>query len=233
MIPIRDNIRSRSTPVVMYGIILLNIIIFYKELTISNSALNSMINAFGLIPFDFMQGLSKSPANFLLYIPLVTNLFLHGGWMHIIGNMWYLKIFGDNIEDRIGHGGFLLFYVLCGVMANVAQIIIDPTSTIPTIGASGAISGVLGAYVICFPWAKISTIIPIFFFFTMIDVPALVFLGFWFYLQLLNGTASLTMVGSNVAWWAHIGGFLAGMILIVLLPQRRYWDTGQVYRPID
>ncbi len=233
MIPIRDNIRSQSTPIVMYGLILLNIVIFFKELSGDNYALTSIIDAFGLRPADFIQGIFKSPDNWHLYVPLVTNLFLHGGWMHIIGNMWYLKIFGDNIEDRIGHGEFLFFYIFCGVVANITQITIDPTANIPVIGASGAISGVLGAYLVCFTWAKISTLIPIFFFFTVIDIPALVFLGLWFYLQLLSGTASPTSVGSNIAWWAHIGGFLAGMILIVLLPKRRYWSTGKVYRFMD
>jgi len=220
MFPIRDNIPSNSTPFVMYGIILLNAFIFYQEMIISDSELEKMMSFSGLVPFDFMQGLSANPANLFLYMPLVTNLFLHGGWLHIIGNMWYLKIFGDNIEDRMGHGIFFLFYILCGVVANVVQILIDPSSHIPTIGASGAISGVLGAYLVSFPSAKVSTVVFLFIFFTVIDIPALLFLGLWFFMQLQSGAASLNMVGTNVAWWAHVGGFLAGMILVNLFPKR-------------
>jgi len=223
MIPIRDNNPTYSKPFVMYGIILLNVYVFYREVVISDPMLQRIIFDFGLVPAELVQGVTQNPLHLGIYIPLITNLFLHGGWLHIIGNMWYLKIFGDNIEDRIGHGQFLLFYILCGIVANVAQVIIDPASQTPTIGASGAISGVLGAYVLCFPWAKVSTLVPIFFFLTIIDIPALLFIGFWFYLQLLSGTAALTTAGSNVAWWAHIGGFVAGMILVVLFPKRQYY----------
>lgn len=220
MIPLRDNIRSRSIPLVMYGFILLNGYVFYQELSMGDAALTRVIHTFGVKPYDFLQGLANQPGNLFLYVPLITNLFLHGGWLHIIGNMWYLKIFGDNIEDRIGHGNFLLFYLICGVAANLVQIILDPAARVPTIGASGAISGVLGAYLVCFPRAKVSTLIPIFIFFTIIDIPALLFLGLWFILQLQSGAASLVMAGTNVAWWAHAGGFLAGMLLIPLFPQR-------------
>ena len=220
MFPIRDNIPSRSTPFVMYGIILFNACIFYNELVVSDAELEKMVGFFGLIPFEFMQGLSANPVNIFVYVPLITNLFLHGGWLHIIGNMWYLKIFGDNIEDRMGHGMFFLFYILCGVVANIVQIIVDPASQIPTIGASGAISGVLGAYSVCFPSAKVSTVVFLFIFLTVIEIPALLFLGLWFFMQLQSGAASLFMAGSNVAWWAHIGGFLAGMVLVNLFPKR-------------
>ncbi|MBP2639543.1 MAG: rhomboid family protein [Firmicutes bacterium] len=221
MFPIRDNIPSRSTPFVMYGIILFNACIFYNELVVSDAELEKMVGFFGLIPFEFMQGLSANPVNIFVYVPLITNLFLHGGWLHIIGNMWYLKIFGDNIEDRMGHGMFFLFYILCGVVANIVQIIVDPASQIPTIGASGAISGVLGAYSVCFPSAKVSTVVFLFIFLTVIEIPALLFLGLWFFMQLQSGAASLFMAGSNVAWWAHIGGFLAGMALVNLFPKRQ------------
>ena len=221
MFPIRDNIPSRSTPFVMYGIILFNACIFYNELVVSDAELEKMVGFFGLIPFEFMQGLSANPVNIFVYVPLITNLFLHGGWLHIIGNMWYLKIFGDNIEDRMGHGMFFLFYILCGVVANIVQIIVDPASQIPTIGASGAISGVLGAYSVCFPSAKVSTVVFLFIFLTVIEIPALLFLGLWFFMQLQSGAASLFMAGSNVAWWAHIGGFLAGIVLVKLFPKRQ------------
>jgi len=221
MFPIRDNIPSRSTPFVMYGIILFNAYIFYNELVVSDAELEKMVGFFGLIPFEFMQGLATNPVNIFVYVPLITNLFLHGGWLHIISNMWYLKIFGDNIEDRMGHGMFFLFYILCGIVANVVQIMVDPASSIPTIGASGAISGVLGAYSVCFPSAKVSTVVFLFIFLTVIEIPALLFLGLWFFMQLQSGAASLFIAGSNVAWWAHIGGFLAGIVLVKLFPKRQ------------
>ena len=221
MIPIKDNIPSRSVPVVLYALILLNAYVFYQELTVSEDDLEMLLEHFGLVPADFLDGWKRSPWNPSLYIPFVANLFFHGGWLHIIGNMWYLRIFGDNIEDRLGHGGFLLFYLLCGVAANAAQIYVDPVADVPTIGASGAISGVLGAYLVSYPGAKVKTIIPIFIIFTVVEVPAVLFLGIWFLAQLQSGAASLSMAGTNVAWWAHIGGFVAGMVLIVLFPRRR------------
>ena len=221
MIPIKDNIPSRSVPVVLYALILLNAYVFYQELTVSEDDLERLLEQFGLVPAEFLDGWKRSPWNPALYIPFVANLFFHGGWLHIIGNMWYLRIFGDNIEDRLGHGGFLLFYLLCGVAANAAQIYVDPVADVPTIGASGAISGVLGAYLVSYPGAKVKTIIPIFIIFTVVEVPAVLFLGIWFLAQLQSGAASLAMAGTNVAWWAHIGGFVAGMVLIVLFPRRR------------
>ena len=221
MIPIKDNIPSRSVPVVLYALILLNAYVFYQELTVSEDDLEMLLEHFGLVPADFLDGWKRSPWNPSLYIPFVANLFFHGGWLHIIGNMWYLRIFGDNIEDRLGHGGFLLFYLLCGVAANAAQIYVEPAADVPTIGASGAISGVLGAYLVSYPGAKVKTIIPIFIIFTVVEVPAVLFLGIWFLAQLQSGAASLSMAGTNVAWWAHIGGFVAGMVLILLFPRRR------------
>ena len=221
MIPIKDNIPSRSVPVVLYALILLNVYVFYQELTVSEDDLEMLLEQFGLVPADFLNGWKISPWNPSLYIPFVANLFFHGGWLHIIGNMWYLRIFGDNIEDRLGHGGFLLFYLLCGVAANAAQIYVEPAADVPTIGASGAISGVLGAYLVSYPGAKVKTIIPIFIIFTVVEVPAVLFLGIWFLAQLQSGAASLSMAGTNVAWWAHIGGFVAGMVLILLFPRRR------------
>lgn len=220
MIPIRDNIRSRSIPITGYILIISTAVIFIKELMLEDGQLDQVITTFGLIPAVFLTGLDSRVTDITVYLPLVTNLFLHGGWLHVIGNLWYLKIFGDNVEDQLGHGNFLIFYLLCGVIANIAQVIIDPASTVPTIGASGAISGVLGAYFISFPLAKVSTLIPIFFFVTVIEIPAMLFLGLWFVLQLQSGTASLYMAGTNVAWWAHIGGFAAGVILIKLFPRR-------------
>lgn len=220
MIPIRDNIRSRSIPITGYILIVITAFVFFKELMLDDRGLDQVVTTFGLIPAVFLTGLNRNIADVTVYLPLLTNLFLHGGWLHIIGNLWYLKIFGDNVEDRLGHGNFLIFYLLCGVIANLVQVMIDPASNVPTIGASGAISGVLGAYFISFPFAKVSTLIPVFFFITVIEIPAMLFLGLWFLLQLQSGTASLYMAGTNVAWWAHIGGFAAGIVLIKLFPRR-------------
>ena len=220
VIPIRDNIRSRSVPISGYILMISTALVFIKELMLEDRLLNQAVATYGLIPAVFLAGLERNAADIAVYLPLISNLFLHGGWLHIIGNLWYLKIFGDNVEDRLGHGSFLLFYLLCGIIANLVQVIVDPTSTVPTIGASGAISGVLGAYFVSFPLAKVSTLVPIFFFVTVIEVPAMLFLGLWFFLQLQSGTASLYMTGANVAWWAHIGGFAAGVVLIKLFPRR-------------
>lgn len=213
MFPIRDNIRSYSTPLVVYIIVAVNVVVFLFEIAGGDAAMETMVRTFGLVPFDLLKGLTADVLQPLVWLTLVTNLFFHGGWLHLIGNMWYLKIFGDNVEDRFGHGGFLLFYLCCGVAANVMQIVVDPTSRIPTIGASGAISGVLGAYFVLFPSAKISTVVFLFLFITVVDLPALFFLAFWFFMQLESGVASLVAMGTNVAWWAHIGGFLTGMAI--------------------
>jgi len=137
--------------------------------------------------------------------------------MHILGNMWYLWIFGDNIEDRLGKFRFLFFYIMCGVLANVAQVIVDPTSRVPTVGASGAISGVLGAYLMLFPTARIATLIPLFPIFPIFRIPALLFLPVWFLLQLQQGTLALFSVGTGIAWWAHIGGFASGFVLVKIV----------------
>ena len=149
---------------------------------------------------------------------LLAAMFLHGGLMHLLGNMWYLWIFGDNIEDRLGHGGFLLFYFACGLVASVAQIVVNATSISPMIGASGAIAGVLGAYLMCFPRARVTTLIPPIF---LIRLPAALVLGGWFLIQLLQGTAGIATGGGGVAWWAHIGGFVAGVAMIRFIPCRQ------------
>lgn len=221
MLPIRDNIKSASFPLFAVSLIVANFFVFYREIILSDQELNSFILTYGLVPASFMDNLNRGFTTLSAWSPLLTNLFLHGGWMHIIGNMWYIWIFGDNVEDRLGHMRFLLFYLLCGIAANLTHIFIDPGSTVPTIGASGAISGILGAYLVTFPWARVLTLIPIFFFIQFVEIPALIFLGLWFFIQLQYGTASLLMTGANIAWWAHIGGFIAGMILIKLMAPRR------------
>lgn len=217
MFPLRDNLRSHSLPIATISIILANIYFFYRELSIPDHIANEMIRQYGLIPVRFIEGLSRGSTNIYDYIPIVSNLFLHGGWMHIIGNMWYLWIFGDNIEDWLGHISFVAFFLLNGIIANISHILLDPFSPIPVIGASGAMSGVLGAYLILYPGARIKTLVPIFIFLQVFEVPALMFLGLWFFLQLQN---SMLASGANIAWWAHIGGFLSGMILIKIFPCR-------------
>ena len=150
-------------------------------------------------------------------------MFLHGGWLHLIGNMWYLWIFGDNIEDRLGHFAYLIFYLLCGLGAGIVHTILNAGTEIPSVGASGAIAGVLGAYVVSYPFARVLTLVPIFVFLQVIEIPALLVLGFWFVMQFLSGTASLAVAGGNaggVAWWAHVGGFVIGMILVGLFPRK-------------
>ncbi|MCX7780003.1 MAG: rhomboid family intramembrane serine protease [Negativicutes bacterium] len=224
MIPIRDNIRSGNFPLLAVALIIANFYVFYQELQLSSRGLNAFILTYGLIPSEFLSAISRDPLSPASYFPLLSNLFLHGGWMHIIGNMWYIWIFGDNIEDRLGHIRFLGFYIACGVIANLAHVAFDPASAIPTIGASGAVSGILGAYLVTFPWAKVLTVVPILFFIQIIEIPAIIFLGLWFFIQLQYGTMSLMMAGANIAWWAHIGGFLAGMALVKFFaPARVRW----------
>lgn len=225
MIPLRDSLRSRSLPLITISIIIANFYVFYRELIASDRMLNVMIRKYGLTPISFIEALNAGSLSIADYSPLLSNLFLHGGWLHIIGNMWYLWIFGDNVEDWLGHISFVAFFLLTGLIANISHILLDPFSTIPVIGASGAISGILGAYLILYPTAKIKTLVPIFIFLQIFEVPAMLFLGLWFFLQLQSG--ALASAGTNIAWWAHIGGFLAGMILIKVFPclcKRSYYE---------
>ena len=225
MFPLRDSLRSHSRPLTTICLILANAYVFYLEISRSNRALTEMIYQYGMTPIALLEAINGGSTALTDYTPIVTNLFLHGGWFHIIGNLWYLWIFGDNVEDWLGHVQFLAFFVTTGVIANITHIMLDPFSTIPVIGASGAISGVLGAYLILYPTAKIKTLVPIFIFLQIFEVPAMIFLGLWFFLQLQSGT--LGSASSNIAWWAHIGGFLAGMILIKIFPcrcKRSYYE---------
>ncbi|BBB90041.1 MAG TPA: rhomboid family intramembrane serine protease [Methylomusa anaerophila] len=212
MIPLRDNIRLGSFfPSLTLGIILLNAYVFYLELT-SDSI--GIIAAYSLIPAKLMHNINTgTPHDLIAYLPLVSNLFLHGSWFHIIGNMWYLWLFGRTSEACLGHLKYLCFYFACGITSNLTQVLFDPNSNIPLIGASGAVSGVLGSYLTCFPSARILTLIPLFLFFPIIEIPAYLFIGVWFLLQLEQGAIAGFIAGSNIAWWAHIGGFLTGIVL--------------------
>jgi len=202
MIPLRDIIPSRTVPVVTTAIIIVNALVFLFEISLPDAQLRLLFRQFGLVPVAF-----PSPA-------LLTSMFLHGGWLHVIGNMWCLWIFGDNVEDRMGHARFLVFYLLCGALAGIGQVVVQPASHVPTVGASGAIAGVMGAYLVLYPRSRILTLIPIFIFIRLVYLPAAFFIGLWFAIQLLS--TFLGGGGGGVAFAAHVGGFVAGYLLVKL-----------------
>jgi len=229
MIPLRDRNRSATFPVVTVLLIVACAATFLFELTLGGRRLMGLFYFCGMVPERArLAAFEGEAAHGVVYVmSLFTSMFLHGGWLHVIGNVWYLWIFGDNVEDRLGHGRFLAFYLLCGVIAALSHTVFNLGSEVPTIGASGAIAGVLGAYVVCYPRARVLTLVPIFVFITFVEVPAIFFLGLWFLLQIINHAIS-TFEVQSVAWMAHIGGFIAGMLLIAILPQRRGFRTGRV-----
>ncbi|MDX9871547.1 MAG: rhomboid family intramembrane serine protease [Clostridia bacterium] len=229
MIPLRDSTRSCSFPYVTVAIIILNLYIYFVQFTSNPNALEQLIIHYALIPARFAEGLQAYSWAGFLHSPLVTATFLHGSWFHVLFNMLYLWIFGDNIEDRLGHVRFLLFYLLAGVAGNIAHILLNFDSPIPLVGASGAIAGVLGAYFITFPRSKITTLFFVFFFIFVRPIPAIFFLFFWFVLQLANGLGSIGIMGETTAWWAHIGGFLAGIGLMLLLRKRNRSPYDSIY----
>jgi membrane associated rhomboid family serine protease len=213
MIPIQDAIQSKNFPVVNIIIIGLNILVFLWQL-FQGSYLKEAFFLYGVVPIRYSD--SEISAQFTTVqqgLPFLTSMFLHGGFLHLLGNMWFLYIFGDNIEDRLGSLRYLVFYFLCGVATGLIHLLTNWTSKIPTIGASGAISGVMGAYLLLHPRARILTLLPIFFFFQFVELPAFVFLGYWLLVQLFSAGFTPKDVG-GVAWWAHIGGFIAGLIFI-------------------
>jgi len=228
MIPFRDNIPSRTFPIINILLIVLNVLVFLFELSLSPRALNGLIASFGVVPAYVYAWPRLHDPLASLVVPFFSSMFLHGGWLHLIGNMWYLWIFGDNVEDRLGHFRYLIFYLLCGLGAGVVQTVLSGNTRVPSIGASGAIAGVLGAYVILYPFAKVLTLIPIFIFLQVIEVPAILVLGLWFVMQFFYGTASLAVSSSantgGVAWWAHVGGFIIGMILLAIMAPRPRYD---------
>ncbi len=213
MIPLRDSVPSRSTPWVNYFLIALNTVVFLYEVSLSSALQNQFILQWGLVPFRFWHFTR------LVWPTIFTAMFLHGGWMHYLGNMWVLFIFGDNVEDRMGHLRYLIFYLLSGLAAALLQAFFTMNSNAPMIGASGAIAGVMGAYMVLFPWGRVLTVIPLFIFFTTVEIPSVIFLGFWFFLQVFSGLD----MGANggVAWWAHVGGFLFGMLAVQIFARRR------------
>lgn len=213
MIPIKDNIKSRSFPLMTILFIILNTLIFYFQATLPPGEIQHFVWTFGFIP----KSLTIAEQLDIALINLVTSMFLHGGLLHLIGNMLYLWIFGDNIEDRLGKLGFILFYIFAGVSGNIAHFIFNPASDVPLIGASGAVAGILGMYFVLFPQARILTIVPIGFFITAVHLPALIFLGLWFLLQGLNAFIVIPDSVNTVAWWAHIGGFITGMVWGIII----------------
>jgi membrane associated rhomboid family serine protease len=216
MIPLRSTERVYSSTVVTPSIIALNILIFLYQVSLGTEGLDQLVYRWGIVPDQ------------LHLSSLVTSMFLHGGWMHVLGNMLFLWVFGRNVEDLLGGPRFLAFYLLCGIAAAVVHVITNPYSRTPTIGASGAIAGVMGAFLVKFPRARIVTLVTIIFFLTTMDIPAAVLLLFWFGLQFVNGVGSLAetdYTGGGVAWFAHVGGFLAGVVLIKLFPERRRWRS--------
>ena len=220
MIPLRDANPTRRAPVITIGLVVACFVGFAYELGIQSTggeaALNTLFATYGLVPATVVAEVKAGGVEALLgaaIVPILSSMFLHGGWIHLVGNMLYLWIFGNNIEDRFGRIGFLLFYLAGGVAAAVTQVWIDPTSTVPIIGASGAIAAVLGAYLVLYPRARVLSLVFLGFFYQLLQVPAVIVLGLWFFLQLIDGLASLGATASNggVALFEHIGGFLTGV----------------------
>jgi len=235
MIPLRDTTKSKTIPFVNYIFIATCGLVFLYENSLGEY-LDAFFHRFAVIPSDVAGVVFRhdsslrailsrvAHAGIGTLLPLVTSMFLHGGWMHLIGNMLYLYIFGDNVEDRLGHLGYLFFYLLAGIGASLTEVYFQQHSPVPLIGASGAIAGVLGAYFILYPRAKITTLIPLFVFFPVVELSAFFFLGFWFIMQFINGSlASGAGAAGGVAWWAHAGGFIAGAALLpIFLLFRRF-----------
>jgi membrane associated rhomboid family serine protease len=217
MIPLRDVIPSRTTPYITITIILINAVAWLFEIGLPRDVLSLFLQIYGVVPADL-----RAPT-------LITSMFLHGSWSHVLGNMWYLWIFGDNVEDRFGHGRFIIFYLLCGIISALAQVAVDPSSTLPTIGASGAIAGVMGAYFVMYPRSRVLALIPLIIIWDIIELPAIVLLGLWFILQLFNSSTVAATAGTRggVAFTAHVAGFVIGAISVFAFRKRRQraWDA--------
>lgn len=227
MIPIRDDTPRYTTPFINYLLIALNTLVFLFEVSLNPRTRDAFVFQFGVEPIRVLAalGLTNVYVPHASAVPLLTSMFLHASWLHLIGNMWVLWIFGDNIEDYLGHFSYLIFYLVSGLAASVAHILLNANSSVPSVGASGAIAGVMGAYFLLFPSARVLTLVPLIIFFTFIWLPAWIVLGYWFVLQFLSGAATSIAyanrsAGGGIAFWAHVGGFLAGIIMIKLLPQR-------------
>ncbi len=205
MIPLRDSTPSNTFPLVTVCLIIINLLIFSYETTLGSQALDALIYTFGMVPANY----TNYNGSWAGYLPFLSSTFLHGSWMHVIGNMWVLWLFGDNVEDKMGRGRFLFFYLLCGLIAGIAHFIFNPASQVPVVGASGAVAGIMGAYFLMFRHARVFTYIPPIF---LLNIPAWIYLGFWALSQLFYGTFQ-TLNQGQIAFWAHVGGFAAGMFL--------------------
>ena len=233
MIPLRDDNPTSRTPILTMSLIVLNTLIFLYQVSLGPRAGQLLVYQFGAIP-SVVFGSSSLPPNIAVIPPvlsLFTSMFLHGGWLHLIGNMWFLWIFGDNVEEAMGRMRFLIFYLLSGLVAALSHALFSTGSDMPMIGASGAISGVLGAYLLLYPRARVLVLIPLlWFFWRLFYIPAMFVLGFWFLLQLFNGGIEGSSAG-GVAWGAHVGGFIAGMLLVGVFKKRGVHFFNPAYRP--
>jgi len=220
MIPLRDNIRTRRVPAVTLGLIAANVAVFLYQYLLVPEAAQRIIFLYGLIPRELTQGVPLVSHPVPVEVTVFTSMFVHGGLFHVAGNMLYLWIFGNNVEDAMGHARFLLFYLLSGLAAAFAQVLAGPTSTVPMVGASGAVSGILGAYLLLYPHARVLTLLILGWFWRLVEIPALFVLGFWIVVQVLNGLLTFNFQGGGVAWFAHIGGFAAGMVFLPFFKRR-------------
>lgn len=226
MIPLKDTIRSKNFPFVNYLLIIVNLVVFIYEVRLTEPQLHAFFLEYGLVPEKIIPALTNATAdgNLRILSTFLTNIFIHGGLWHFLGNMLFLFIFGDNVEDRMGKFNYLIFYLLTGLLASLTHFVLYINSPVPAIGASGAISGVMAAYMFLFPKSKVITLIPIFYILPLfVPIPAFIFIGIWFIIQLISGTSHLLYHGSasGIAFWAHIGGFVAGMFLFSLFVKRR------------
>jgi membrane associated rhomboid family serine protease len=221
MIPLRDTQPSYSFPFVTVTIIGINVLAFFYELSLGPHELNFFLSHYGVIPTRFQ------------WSDVLTSIFLHGGWMHLIGNMWFLWIYGDNVEDVLGRGKYILFYLMCGIAATLVHVLFNGASRVPTIGASGAIAGVMGAYLVKFPHSRVLTLVPVVVFLTTIEIPAYLILIYWFVIQFFSGVGNMGhshLSQGGVAWFAHVGGFLAGILLIFVMGTKERWNRRPEYR---
>jgi membrane associated rhomboid family serine protease len=227
MIPLKNLRLYAHFPSVTLGLIIANFLVFFYQLSLPPHALETFIRTYSVVPARVQLALAGSHYTLAqAFIPFITSMFLHAGWLHIIGNMWFLWLFGGNVEDRLGHVPYLGFYLLCGLGAGAAQTAFSLGSNIPSLGASGAIAGVLGAYIVFFPSSKILTLVTLFFWWFFARLPAVLFIGLWFLVQFLSGVSSLgSTAQGGVAWWAHVGGFLLGMLLVSGVRRKQPYDS--------
>ena len=229
MIPLRDLTPRERTPFIAWALVLANVGIFvYQYFVLDPGRAQAVfVASFAAVPANVGAAVLGQESLVGGLMPLVTSMFLHGGFMHLLGNMWFLWIFGDNVEDELGHFKFLLFYLTCGVLATLAHVVAEPSSAVPLVGASGAIAGVMGAYLMRFPRSRVTVLLPLVVIWTTVRMPAFVMLLYWFAIQVLNGTADSS--GGGVAWWAHVGGFAIGAVLVLYLTRGRPRRTVHAY----